>query len=497
MRLTGPQSITLRLTLLFASVSTTILLLLGLVIALLVDRHFEEMDMEGMGGKLALLRHALEEVRTDAELQSLPKKLEDSLIGHHGLAVAIFKPGGQPLYATAGARFPPELREPSGRSHLRPTLWTDSDNRSYRGIVGEARTGIRDAAPMVVALSTDMTIHEHFMRSFQFALWGVVGSAALLTGFLGWAAAHRGLRPLRAMNHKVAGITANRLDQRLPADAIPLELAEVTHSLNEMLSRLEDSFRRLSDFSSDIAHELRTPVSNLLTQTQVTLSRARTRDEYRDVLASNAEEFERLSRMIGDMLFLAKSENGLVIASQDRLRLTDDVKSLFEFYEALADEKSIVLSCSGSGTVVGDRLMLRRAISNLLSNAIRHTPSGGRIAVHIDDSSDSVVKLSVENSGSTIPKEHLPRLFDRFYRAETSRQRSGEGAGLGLGLAITRSILRAHGGEAIVRSAGGITTFELQIPVGGSRAIDLERPSAIPVSANLEKQPSSPRAADN
>jgi len=216
------------------------------------------------------------------------------------------------------------------------------------------------------------------------------------------------------------------------------------------------------DFSSDIAHELRTPVSNLLTQTQVTLSKDRNSDEYRDVLVSNIEEFERLSRMISDMLFLAKSENNLIIPHREQLSLRDEVHGLFEFYGILSEDKSIVMTCSGSARVSGDRLMLRRAISNLLSNALRYTPTGGRITVHIDDTGDSLVKLSVENTGVAIPDEHLPRLFDRFYRVDGSRQRFGDG--VGLGLAITRSIMRAHGGDAFVRSDQTSTVFELIIP---------------------------------
>ncbi|MFY9329185.1 MAG: heavy metal sensor histidine kinase, partial [Georgfuchsia sp.] len=405
----------------------------------------------------------LEKVHSDRELEALPRQLEDTLVGQHGSEVLVLKPGGQPFYSTEGARFPPELLAGSGGRPLRPMLWTDPNNRLFRGISAEVQTGIEGAAPMLVAVSTDMIHHEHFMRSFRVALWTVVGLAALLTGLLGWVVARRGLAPLREIRRNAAGITANRLNQRLSADSLPVELAEVAETLDEMLARLEDSFRRLSDFSSDIAHELRTPVSNLMTQTQVTLSKTRTLNEYHDVLASNMEEFERLSRMISDMLFLAKSDNDLIIPNRELLNLIDEVKSLFEFYEALAEEKTIVLTCSGSGLVPGDRLMLRRAISNLLSNAIRHTPTGGRIAVDVDDTGDSIVKLTVENSGKTIPPEHLPRLFDRFYRADSSRQRLSEGAGLGL--AITRSIMRAHGGDAGVRSDGGITAFELTIPV--------------------------------
>ena len=460
----GRQSITLRLTLLFAAVSTTVLLLLGLLVGSLVERHFEELDMDLLDGKLELLRHALGQADTDEELQALPRRLDEAFVGHHGLAVVVLAPDGRPLFATAGATFPDALRAATGNDHVRPTLWRDAQDRSYRGIAARVSTGIDGAPPVVVAVSTDLIHHDHFMHSFRAALWTVMGVAALLTGFLGWVAARRGLAPLREMRRSVADITANRLDQRLPAAAIPVELAEVAETLNAMLARLEESFRRLSDFSSDLAHELRTPVSNLLTQTQVTLAKSRTLAEYQDVLASNAEEFERLSRMIADMLFLAKSDHQLIVPHPEHIDLAAEVRSLFEFYEALAEEKGIDLTCAGNGTVSGDRLMLRRAISNLLSNAVRHTPTGGRIAVRVADTGTAVV-LAVENTGETIAAEHLPRLFDRFYRVDASRQHFGEGTGLGL--AITQSIARAHGGEAGVRSHDGVTTFELKLPACG------------------------------
>ncbi|PKM13671.1 heavy metal sensor histidine kinase [Methylomonas sp. 11b] len=463
MRLIGRKSITFRLTLLFASVSTTVLLLLGLLIGSLVERHFEELDMELLDGKLELLQHTLKKVRSDSELEALPGQLQDSMVGHPGLAVVVLKPNGETLYSTEGAKLPEELLAGAGDKHLHPMFWTDPENHRYRGISAEVPTRIEGAAPVVVAVSTDLLHHEHFMQSFRTALWTVMGLAALLTGFLGWVAARQGLAPLRDISRSAAGITANHLDQRLPLASIPVELAEVAKTLNEMLARLEGSFRRLSDFSSDIAHELRTPVSNMLTQTQVTLSKTRTLDEYRDVLASNAEEFERLSRMIADMLFLAKSDNNLIVPHREKFDLVVEVSSLVEFYEALAEEKGVSLTYSGKGAIFGDRLMLRRAVNNLLSNALRHTPKGERIKIRVDDSDVSIVVLSVQNTGETITPAHLPRLFDRFYRVHASRQRFGEGAGLGL--AITRSIAHAHGGEALAHSEGGITTFEIRLPV--------------------------------
>jgi two-component system, OmpR family, heavy metal sensor histidine kinase CusS len=461
-RLLG-HSLTLRLTLLFAGVSTSVLLLLGLLVGALVERHFEELDLELLNGKLELVQRALEQVRAAPDLARLPAQLRQALVGHHGLEVVVLGGTGEVWFATEGANFPAALLRPDkGVKDSPSSVWQDAAGLRFRGVAARAPTGIATARPAVVGVATDMAHHEHFMRSFQNALWSVVGLAALLSGALGWGAARKGLAPLRDIRRRVADITAERLDQRLAVAAIPAELAEVAATLNAMLARLQESFTRLSDFSSDLAHELRSPVSNLLIQTQVTLSKARTAQQYQEVLVSNAEEFERLSRIIADMLFLAKSDNHLMVPNREPVELRREVLALFDFYEALAEEKNLTLRCAGAATVAGDRLMLRRALGNLLSNAVRHTPDGGVVAVGIEADADAGVTVSVSNSGATIAPEHLPRLFDRFYRADASRRQHSEGAGLGL--AIVASIAQAHGAAATVRSAYGQTTFELRLP---------------------------------
>ncbi|WP_313952169.1 heavy metal sensor histidine kinase, partial [Accumulibacter sp.] len=375
MRLIAQRSLTFRLTLLFSGVSAAVLLLLGFLIGDSVERHFVEQDMEVLTGKLSLARHAIEKVRSPDELDRLPERLDDSLVGHPGLAVMVVGPAGQTLFATRGAAFPEVLVERGQRGdQVGPSIWKTPQGQPLRGISALAATAIAGQAPAIVAVAIDISHHEHFMASFRTRLWSFVILASALSGVLGWIVVRRGLAPLQAIKRQAAGITAQRLDSRLAADAVPVELAGLAQTLNEMLARLEDSFQRLSDFSSDLAHELRTPVSNLLTQTQVTLSKDRTPEEYRDILASNAEEFEHLARMIADMLFLAKAENGLIVPHRESFDLAEEVTGLLEFYEALADDKQIELTRSGSGSVFGDRSMLRRAISNLLSNAVRHTP---------------------------------------------------------------------------------------------------------------------------
>ena len=261
------------------------------------------------------------------------------------------------------------------------------------------------------------------------------------------------------MKQKAESITAQRLNARLEVDAVPVELADLAETLNAMLARLEDSFRRLSDFSSDLAHEFRTPISNLMTQTQVTLARPRSAAEYSEVLASNIEEYERLSRMIADMLFIAKADEGQIVPSQERLCLGELMADLVEFHRLVAEEKGVVLTHEGDGAMRGDPLMIRRAVGNLLSNAIRHTPPGGRVTASILHEDSGSVVIAIANTGETVPAEHLPRLFDRFYRVDPSR--TGEGSQSGLGLAIVKSIVEAHGGRVSVGSANGVTSFRL------------------------------------
>lgn len=462
MKSAGRKSIIFRLTLLFASASTAVLLVLGLLIGNSVEHHFEVQDMEVLTGKLELTRHALEKVHSQSDLDALPQQLDDSLVGHHGLAVIVVAPSGQTLFVTSGAEFPQVLlaRSPD-MTNSGPIIWKSTDHIPLRGISAMVKTGIEGAKPAVVAVATDISKHEHFMSWFRFTLWSVVILAALMTGFLGWVAVRRGLAPLHAIKLEAAAITADRLHSRLATESIPIELVDLAETLNQMLARLEDSFRRLSDFSSDIAHELRTPVSNLLTQTQVMLLRVRTIDEYQDVLASNAEELERMAKMIADMLFLAKADNNLVVPNLEAVDLRAEAEGLASFYEAVAEENSVALTVNGSATVTGDRLMLRRAIGNLLSNAFGHTPRGGYVRIQIGKNEDRMATIQVENSGETISPEHLPRLFDRFYRADPSRKRLADG--VGLGLALTRSIIQAHGGSVSVRSADGVTIFELQM----------------------------------
>ncbi len=461
-------SLTARLTLFFTSLSCIVLLSLGWLIGASIDAHFKEQDHHALSGKLELAQHIIERVNSEQEVRNLADQLSDALVGHHDLAITILDKQGQVILASETVKFPAEYLQ-RARSQTSPTLFSwDANGDQYRGLVSIFTTKDPQYAPITVAIATDIAHHQEFMASFRKTLWLFVFVAAALTSVLAWFAASRGLRPLRIMRERAAKVTANKLDQRLPLESVPPELADLAQSLNQMLARLEEAFQRLSDFSSDLAHELRTPISNLMTQTQVSLSQARDAQSYREILESNAEEYSRLARMIADMLFLAKAENGLSLANVEAVDIVRELRDLFEFYEALADEKTIRFdlqieqSNAASWVIRGDRLMLRRALSNILSNALRYTPEGNSIQVHLQQQS-SCIELKICNPGSTIPAHHLSRLFERFYRADHARQHA-DGEGSGLGLAIVKAIIDGHRGQISASSENQLTCFTIHLP---------------------------------
>ncbi len=442
-------SLTARVSLLFAVGAASVLLGLGWVVERSVDGHFQDMDRHEMAGKLTLLRGLLASAPEPEAADPLAERARAALVGHHDLSARVLGIDGRVRFATGDVDF---ARMPAGAIDG-PVTWRAGDH-VYRGLAARV-----DGVDIEVAL--DISHHQDFLRDFRRVL--VLSSllAALLTAALGWVAARAGLRPLREMTRLAARLSASSLGERLPRDRLPAEIDALATAFNAMLTRLEDSFRRLSEFSSDLAHELRTPLSNLMTQTQVALARARSEAEYRDILASSLEEHERLARMVGDMLFLAQADNNLTRPRTETVDLAVEVARVLDFYEALAAESGVTLAVSGAARTRGDPLMLRRALSNLVSNAIRHAGAGGRVDLRLAQLEDGGARLDVENPGE-IPADRLPRVFDRFYTGDPARRASGEGAGLGL--AITRSIIGLHGGAIHAETGAGLTRFRVTLP---------------------------------
>jgi len=443
-------SLSNRLALLFAACTAIVSLFAGVLFSRGSEAHFIELDQQLLEAKLAGVRRALQDGPNPQA------RLADELSRQPDLALRIKDRDGVSWHDSS-IRLPIQVPERPGLSTL-----NDTDN-DYRVLNAPLDPNRADSPQLTLLL--DITHHQHFLQRMQRLIWLTVGLSALATALLGAWAARRGLRPLRRMGAIASSVSARSLNARLPEEHMPAELAELAHSINDMLGRLDDAFQRLSAFSADIAHELRTPLSNLLTHTQVTLTRERSLDDYREALHSNLEELQWMAQLVNDMLYLAKADHGLLAVQREPLELALETDLLLEFFAPLAEDAEVKLSREGNGRIEGDRSMLRRALSNLLDNALRFSPGGGEVRIRIVDGPQTV-RIDVENSGREIPAALLPRLFDRFYRADPARQ-EGSNEHAGLGLAITRSIIRAHGGDIRCESADGWTRFVVELPKAG------------------------------
>ena len=318
--------------------------------------------------------------------------------------------------------------------------WRDSSGNQILTVTRQMR--LRDDTPVRVMMSLNRADDHALLQAYLHSTLLALPLLLLLIGAGAWWLVQRGLQPLRHFRRIAGKVSAQDLQHRLPANGLPLELAELARSINVMLDRLDQGVRQLSQFSDDLAHELRTPLSNLMGKAQVTLARERDGEHYREVLEDSIEELTRLNSIINDMLFLAQ-----VSQPQAQVALAAGVGG-----RGSAGERAVCLQCrtqehraalAGLGTALADRLMFQRALSNLLSNAIRHGPEGQAVKLGIERQG-SEVRVWVENQGPGIAEEHWPQLFERFYRVGSGRSRL-EG-GTGLGLAIVKSIMQLHGG---------------------------------------------------
>jgi two-component system heavy metal sensor histidine kinase CusS len=310
----------------------------------------------------------------------------------------------------------------------------------------------------VIDVTFDQTAVRESLDNFRTnAYLGLLGAAALLA-LAGALAARHAMRPLARITAVTQRLDVGRLDHRVEDAAWPAELRALAAEFDRMQERLRQSFARLAQFSDDLAHELRTPVSNLMGTAEVAIAHPRSGDEYREALASMLEETQRLRRMIDELLFLARAEHPESSLIRTTLDARNEASAVVDFFAALADDKRIALTIEGAGDVYADRALLRRALSNLVANALQYTPPGGNVRIVIDGGS-----IAVHDDGPGIEARHLPLIFDRFYRVDEARTRDVEGTGLGL--AIVKSILALHGGEADVKSEPGRgSIFTLRFP---------------------------------
>ncbi len=299
----------------------------------------------------------------------------------------------------------------------------------------------------LLKLAPDESLLSDFQRTLTAVLiFGVLASA--LTGF--WIT-RRGLRPLRQITETIQNINVQQLNEQVNSGQWPKEIALLANAFDQMLIRLDQSFARLSQFSADLAHELRTPINNLMGTAEVALSRERSPEEYRETLESNIEECRRIARMIDELLFLARAENPKTEISCSVFPVENEFRVITEFYDMLASEQQVEISYqSNQVELYADPSLLRRVLSNLISNALHYTKAHDHINLTATCLADKTVKIIITDTGEGIDKSLLPHIFDRFFRADKSRQRDTQGSGLGL--AIVKSIMDLHGGQVLVTS---------------------------------------------
>lgn len=303
------------------------------------------------------------------------------------------------------------------------------------------------------------------LGEFRQRIYLAVGMAFLLTALLGFVLLRRGLRPLREMAAHATDISPARLHSRMSSDNTPVELQQLRDAYNAMLDRLAEGYQRLTQFSADLAHEIRTPVGSLMGHCQVALRQVRSADEYQALLASNLEELERISRIVESILFLARAEDTQAVVQRQPLQVHDELERVTEYFEGLAEERRICLSIAGDATLNADPLLLRRALSNLVANAIRYADPHSEVQIDVASTATQCV-INVENQGPALDPATLTHLFDRFYRGDASRQHNSDSNGLGL--AIVAAIMQLHAGEASVsQPQPGRIRFALSFPVFG------------------------------
>ncbi len=451
------RSITFRVVLFVAITAVFSLSVIGTLIYSSIDHHFIQQDI----GELKVINHSIETTLSQQHNTKMPlaNALSKAVAGHHGVYFQVNSQAGELIYSNSPRDFS-QLNIP-----LPTTLGFNGENITrhsigksiYRVLVTNYSS---QQANYKITVAIDMSFHMQFLSHFKQSLWIIMLCSGLMVLLAAWFAVYQGLNPLRGLSRKMQDIQSDNFEIRLDEDKVPTELINMVRSFNLMLDRLQNEFLRLSNFSTDIAHELRTPLTNIITQSQVGLSRPRKLEEYQELLFSNLEELDRLTKMVSDMLWLAKTQNGLIKPEQQILNSDTEIAALFEYFDALAEEKNITFIKRGENlTFYCDKLHFRQLISNLLSNAMRYTAKGLSVTVNMTTTSNGQACISVINPGEKIPAEHIPYLFDRFYRPDKSRTRHSDGAGLGL--AIVKALVETNAGKIDVTSNDEATCFNI------------------------------------
>src|SRR5881275_2337513 len=452
-----PRSIASQLILLF-TLAAALLLACGLgVFYWIVVRHAFAEDNAVLADKVNALQTSFEqrggleavaaEINTAGSRQRAP------------FLVRVLDPTGATIGQTTGMErllpaniFPPVV----SREIAAPT----EHRVAGKSFALTTRRAVADGQQFTIQVAQDRSSDEQVERRFGILALLVLSGSILASVLIAIPVTRRGLRPLEEMKLSLERIGPTHLNERVASANWPRELQPMAIAFDEMLKRLDDSFTRLSQFSADLAHELRTPIANMLGEAQVALSRDRSSAEYRETIESAIGECERLSGIVDNLLFVARADAAREPIERKQFDGRAALEKIGTFYQTIAEDRHVTINCTGEGEIYGDPVLLSRAVSNLVDNALRFTPDGGAIEIALADGPTDF-EVAVSDNGSGIAPEHLPRVFDRFYRAEPSRGSDGAG----LGLALVKSIVDLHGGSATIQSGiGHGTTVSLTFP---------------------------------
>jgi len=431
---------------------------LGLIQALAVLAFSYNVMLQSLEEqKRHLLQDTLKEVEQVINQQANSEAIRDAayqlaaiLSRHEGMHVAVkkydknetlvaFSPiGKESLYQLATATWAEDAS----------LAWHSSQTHS-KMLSLSATGGTKNDDRYILILTADRSADEKLLQRFLITALTAAPFVLTLVCLGALAIVNIGLRPINRFRDAAIAVTTKNISARINPAHLPSELLSLCDAFNAMLNRLDEGIQRLSQFSGDLAHEMRTPLGILLGRTQVALSQPRTHAALLGVLEENVEELERMNRLVTDMLFLAQAESHSVVLAATRVDLATLAHEIAEYMELPAEERSMTFCITGHATVAGDPALIQRAISNLVSNAIRYGAAQSVIRMEVEANLSSV-RFTVSNHGTPIPAEHQTRLFDRFYRTEFSRAR--DSGGTGLGLSIVRAIMTLHGGSAEVNS---------------------------------------------
>jgi two-component system heavy metal sensor histidine kinase CusS len=455
---TRPRSIASQLVLLF-TLAAALLLSCGLgAFYLIVVRHAFEEDNEFLAERLSALRGQLSQ---SGGLERLTERLRGARADTvEAYWVRVVDPNGEITVETpkmSGFLPPAVFPEPQKKASL---FSPKNYRRSKKLFSLVATTEEIDGQPYILQLAQDRSSDEQFATQFAFVLSGALALGIVASAIIAVAVTKRGLWPLQQMTQSLERIDPAHLHERVGKTTWPRELQPVATAFDGMLARLEESFTRLAQFSADLAHELRTPISNIRGEAEVTLTRPRTSEDYRNVIESITGECERLSGIVDNLLFLARAEGVDRQINRAVFPARPAIEKIAAYYRTIAEERAISITNKGEDDVYADPILFDRALSNLLDNALRFTSDGGNIMITTRIKSDGT-DLVVADSGCGIPPQHLSRIFDRFYRVDSSRSSQGTG----LGLALVKSITDLHGGTvALASEVNRGTTVTLTFP---------------------------------